>query len=125
MQPRFVVICGMTSLMLSPSHGQGGGSTAEQAFNNSCRTCHTIKEGDNRAGPNLHNIIGRKAGSVANFRYSDAMKSADFVWDDDKLARFIENPDALVSGNGMKPYTGVRSSDDRSKIVEFLKSPGK
>src|SRR5262245_15061066 len=125
MQPRFVVICGMTSLMLSPSHGQDGSSTAEQAFNNSCRTCHTIKEGDNRAGPNLHNIIGRKAGSVTNFRYSDAMKSADFVWDDDKLARFIENPDALVSGNGMKPYTGVRSPEDRAKIVAFLKSPGK
>jgi cytochrome c len=38
--------------------------------------------------------------------------------------RFIENPDAPVSGNGMKPYTGVRSAEDRTKIVSFLKSSG-
>ena len=35
-------------------------------FNNVCRTCHTLKEGDNRLGPSLHKIIGRKAGSLPN-----------------------------------------------------------
>jgi cytochrome c2 len=50
-------------------------------FNN---TCHTTRDSDNRVGPHLHNIIGRKAGSLPDYRYSDA----------------------LVSGNGMKPYTG-------------------
>ena len=96
----------------------------EQAFNNSCRTCHTIKDGDNRAGPSLHAIIGRKAGTVPNFAYTEAMKSADFVWDEDKLTRFIEDPEATVSGNRMKPYTGVRSAEDRAKIVAYLKSAG-
>ena len=50
-------------------------------FNNVCRTCHTVKEGDNRLGPNLHNIIGRKAGSVPDHGYSSAMKDADLTWD--------------------------------------------
>lgn len=125
MRPGFIVVCGLMSLLLSPSHGQDAGASGEQAFNNSCRTCHTVKEGDNRVGPNLHNIIGRKAGSVANFPYSEAMKSSDIVWDDSALLRFIEDPEAVVSGNGMKRYTGVRSAEDRAKIVAFLKSPGK
>jgi len=118
------IACMLTALS-SRAEQQGADVSGEQAFNNSCRTCHTVKEGDNRAGPNLHNIIGRKAGSVANYHYSDAMKSAGFAWDEDKLARFIEDPDGVVSGNGMKPYTGVRSPEDRAKIVAFLKSPGK
>ncbi|WP_249159074.1 c-type cytochrome [Bradyrhizobium jicamae] len=109
--------------MASPSLAQEP-RAGEQAFNNSCRTCHTVKEGDNRAGPSLHAIVGRKAGTVPNFAYTEAMKSADFVWDEDKLARFIEDPEAMVSGNRMKPYTGVRSAEDRAKIVAFLKSSG-
>lgn len=126
MRPRLIVLlCGLASLPLSPCYGQDAGVSGEQAFNNSCRTCHTVKDGDNRAGPNLHNIVGRKAGSVANFRYSEAMKSSDIVWDERTLLRFIEDPEAVVSGNGMKPYTGVRSAEDRTKIVAFLKSPGK
>ncbi|WP_050383995.1 c-type cytochrome [Bradyrhizobium pachyrhizi] len=122
MRPGFiVVVCGLMSLALSPSHGQDTGVSGEQAFNNSCRTCHTVKDGDNRVGPNLHNVVGRKAGSVANFSYSEAMKSSDIVWDESTLLRFIEDPEAVVSGNGMKPYTGVRSAEDRARIVAFLK----
>ncbi|WP_050419830.1 c-type cytochrome [Bradyrhizobium tropiciagri] len=126
MRPRLIVLlCGLASLPLSPSFGQDAGVSGEQAFNNSCRTCHTVKDGDNRVGPNLHNIVGRKAGSVASFPYSEAMKSSDIVWDERTLLRFIEDPEAVVSGNGMKPYTGVRSAEDRARIVAFLKSPGK
>jgi cytochrome c len=92
-------------------------------FNNACRTCHTRKEGDNRLGPNLHNIIGRKAGSLPNYGYSSAMKGADFVWDKEKLDRFIAKPDEVVPGNNMKPYSGLTSADDRTKIIVFLESP--
>ena len=45
-------------------------ASGQLLFNNACRTCHTMKEGDNRLGPNLHNIIGRKAGSLPNYGYS-------------------------------------------------------
>jgi cytochrome c len=52
------------------------------------------------------------------------MKGADFVWDEAKLARFIANPDEVVPGNNMKPYTGLASADDRTKAVAFLLSMG-
>jgi cytochrome c len=96
----------------------------EQVFNNACRTCHTIREGDNRLGPNLYKIIGRKAGSLPDYNYSAAMKDAGFVWNEDNLARFIANPDEVVPGNNMKPYAGLASADDRRKAIAFLLSVG-
>jgi cytochrome c len=97
--------------------------SGQLTFNNACRTCHTTKEDDNRLGPNLHNVIGRKAGSLPNYGYSSAMKGADFVWDKEKLDRFIAKPDEVVPGNNMKPYGGLTSAEDRAKIIAFLESP--
>jgi cytochrome c len=91
-------------------------------FNNACRTCHSVKEGDNRLGPSLYKVVGRKAGSLPNYGYSSAMRSADFVWDKGKLDRFIANPDAVVHGNNMKPYGGLDSADARAKVIAFLES---
>jgi cytochrome c len=100
-----------------------GDDAAQQAFNNSCRTCHSVKEGDNRLGPNLSKIVGRKAGSLPNYSYSPAMKDAGFVWDQDKLTRFMVKPDEVVSGNKMQPYGGV-SPDDAAKVVAYLQTAG-
>lgn len=121
-----MALSGMACLVLSsPASSQGADAAAgQQAFNNACRTCHTIKEGDNRQGPNLHKIIGRKAGSLPDYGYSSAMKSADFVWDKEKLDSFIAKPDEVVPGNSMKPYGGLASAEDRSKLIAFLQSPG-
>ena len=126
---RAMALSGMACLLLSSSASsqapaQGADAAAgQQAFNNACRTCHTVREGDNRQGPNLHRIIGRKAGSLPDYAgYSSAMKEAGFAWDADKLERFMANADAVVPGNTMKPYGGLASADDRAKIVAYLQS---
>jgi cytochrome c len=95
---------------------------AQLAFNNHCRTCHVTREGDNRLGPNLHDVIGREAGSVPGFAYSSAMKDSGIVWDEETLDRYIENPDAVVPGNNMKPYSGITSPEERAKIIAHLKA---
>ena len=104
-----------------PQASQGAEDpSGQQAFNNACRTCHMVREGDNRLGPNLHKVVGRKAGSLPDYGFSSAMKEAGFVWDEEKLDRFIANPDEVVPGNSMKPYGGLASSDERKKIIGFL-----
>jgi cytochrome c len=50
------------------------------------------------------------------------MKSADFIWDEAKLSRFIANPDEVVPGSIMKPYGGLARVDDRVKVIAFLRS---
>jgi cytochrome c len=91
-------------------------------FNNACRTCHSIREGDNRLGPHMRGIIGRKAGSLPNYSYSSAMRGANFVWNEENLERFIANPDETVPGNNMKPYGGLASAESRAKVIAFLKT---
>ena len=111
------------ALSSSSSLSQDGTSQEQQqVFNNACRSCHTIREGDNRLGPNLFKVVGRKAGSLPDYNYSTAMKGADFDWDEEKLERFIANPDEVVPGNNMKPYGGLASADERKKVVAFLRS---
>jgi cytochrome c len=107
-----------------PAGKATGGDDGQLAFNNACRTCHTTREGDNRLGPNLHKIVGRKAGSLPNYAYSSAMKGADLVWDKPALDRFIANPEQVVSGHKMKPYGGIASAEDRAKIITFLETSG-
>jgi cytochrome c len=103
--------------------GKGGdGQDGQILYNNACRTCHTLREGDNRLGPNLHKIMGRKAGSLANYGYSSALKGADLTWDKATLDRFIANPDQVVSGHSMRPYGGIASAEERAKIIAFLEA---
>jgi cytochrome c len=123
-----LALSGMAYVLSSPSAlpqaSQGTeGVSGQQAFNNACRTCHMVREGDNRLGPNLHKVVGRKAGSLPDYAFSSAMKEPGFVWDEEKLDRFIANPDEVVPGNSMKPYGGLTSGDDRKKIIAFLAQP--
>lgn len=93
------------------------------AFNNHCRTCHSVKEGDNRLGPSLHKIYGTKAGSSPGYAsYSQSLKSSNVIWDEATLDKFIENPEQLIPNNNMKPYKGIADPATRKQIVDFLKS---
>jgi cytochrome c len=92
----------------------------EGAFNNACRTCHSSKSGDNRLGPSLSGIVGRKAGGSEGFAYSQAMKNAGVTWDEKTLDAFIANPEAVVPGSNMKPYTGISDAAVRTQIIAFL-----
>ncbi|WP_448030150.1 c-type cytochrome [Bradyrhizobium liaoningense] len=116
----------LTLLLSSPlslAQQSASDDTGQQAFNNSCRTCHSVKEGDNRLGPNLNKIVGRKAGALPNYNYSSSMKEAGFVWDQDKLTRFMVKPDEVVSGHKMQPYGGV-SAEEAGKVFAYLQSTG-
>jgi cytochrome c len=120
---RTVVIAAVCAIYPTPSPSSSVDVESGQlVFNNACRTCHTTNKSDNRLGPNLYKIVGRKAGSLPNYAYSSAMKGADFIWDEAKLNRFIANPDEMVPGNSMKPYGGLASAEDRDKVIAFLRS---
>jgi cytochrome c len=114
------IVCLSAMTTMLPSSGLSEEASA-QSFNNACRTCHTVREGDNRLGPNLHAILGRKAGSLPGYVYSSAMQNADFVWDEEKLDRFIAHPSEVVPNNRMIPYGGLASADERAKIIAFLR----
>ena len=121
---RGAVVLGLTGMLttgvVAPSLAV---EASPAAFNNHCRTCHSVKQGDNRLGPSLHNILGAKAGSSPAYTaYSQGLKSSGVVWDEATLDRFIENPEQVVPNNNMKPYKGIDDPAVRKRIIEYLKS---
>ncbi len=111
---------GTTAAVLAQSSNFNG--DLELAFNGHCRECHAFDKGDNRLGPSLYGVVGRKAGIVAGFAYSDSLKSSGVTWDEKTLDKWITNPNAVVPGNNMGAiFSGLADADQRAKIIAFLK----
>ncbi|WP_146585733.1 c-type cytochrome [Puniceibacterium confluentis] len=110
----------VSALVLSAEVVSAQDTDPEVAYNNHCRTCHTQNEGDNRLGPNLHQIIGREAGSIEGYAFSDALAASGITWDEETLGSWIEDPDSVVVGHKMKPYPGVTDPETRAAILRAL-----
>jgi cytochrome c len=92
------------------------------AYNNHCRTCHSAAPGDNRLGPSLHGVMGRKAGSVEGFAYSPGFKTSDLVWDEKNMDQFIANPNSVFPGSNMATFAGLSDESQRQAIIDYLVS---
>jgi cytochrome c len=68
----------------------------------------------------LRGGVGRKAGTVAGFQYSDGLRNSAITWTEDLLAKWLENPDALVKDNDME--FRVSNADERAALVAYLKT---
>ena len=88
-----------------------------------CKVCHQIgKDAQNRVGPNLNAVIGRAAGAVEDFRYSEAMSSKGgdgLVWTPDTLDAFLADPRGVVPGTRMS-FAGLKSPGDRAAVIAYL-----
>ena len=91
----------------------------ENQFEQTCKQCHSFESGVNRIGPTLHGVIGRKAGGVESFSYSEAMTNADVTWNNETIREFIATPDEYIPGNKM-PFTGTPEEPDRQAIAAYI-----
>lgn len=86
-----------------------------------CKICHSLNDGENRIGPSLHAVVGRKAGQAPGFAYSPAMRDSGTSWSDEALYRFLENPRAMVPGTKMA-FAGISNPQTRADIIAYLKT---
>lgn len=93
----------------------------ERQFRRSCSICHSLEaEGDRRAGPSLHGIFGRRAGTFSGYAYSPAMRKSNIVWSVDSIgALFDLGPDHYVPGTKM-PMQRITRQQDRDALIAFL-----
>lgn len=87
-----------------------------------CMACHSVVAGQNKLGPTLAGVIGRKAGTVPGFTYSPAMKAAAISWTPDKLDAYLTAPKTLVPGNKMI-FAGLPKPADRANVIAYLAKP--
>lgn len=86
-----------------------------------CRSCHVLEEGVNRVGPSLHNIVGRTAGSVEGYNYSEANKNSGITWTEEQLYTYLKDPQATIPGTKMA-FPGIKDDQDRANLVAYLAS---
>jgi cytochrome c len=89
-----------------------------KALFETCAACHTDRP--DALGPSLKGVVGRKSATLEDFRYSNPMKRANLVWDEDNLRAYISDPQGKVKGNRM-PYGGVNDPKDVDDIIAYLK----
>lgn len=101
------------------SHAAGDPKRGAATFAQDCAVCHSTMKGKNKMGPSLFAVVGRKAGSMADFVYSESMKQSEIIWTPEKLDAYITNPKQFVPGDKMS-FSGIAEVQEREDIIAFL-----
>lgn len=86
-----------------------------------CQACHQIgPDAKNSVGPVLNGVVGRTAGSVAGYAYSDANKASHIVWDEATLAKYLPDPRGFLPGTKMT-FAGLKKPKEVADVILYLK----
>src|SRR5580658_1194710 len=114
-----VLSLALAGLMAAPpARAQDAG---EAVFKRNCAICHTTEPGKNKIGPSLAGVVGRKAGSIPDYSYSQANKSSGVTWDEATLDTYLTAPTKFVPGTKMV-FAGLKNPDDRTAVIAWLKT---
>jgi cytochrome c len=105
------------ALMASADAGAGEGVWRR------CAACHVLEPGENRAGPYLHNVVGRDIAAAEGFSYSPALAGLDGVWDYEALYGFLRNPREWAPGTTMN-FAGLANQQERANLIAYLEQHG-
>lgn len=109
------------ALLLAAAPAQAADAARGEQLYSRCVACHALAT--DRVGPRHCGLIGRRAGSVPGFPYTDGMKNSRLVWDEKTLDRFLAKPLSVVPGTSMT-YDGVRETRDRADLIAYLRQAG-
>ena len=106
-----------------PTLAEGNAANGAKVFNK-CKACHENEKGLNKVGPTLKGLVGRKAASVADYKYSEAMLAKGIegvVWDEATLATYLPDPKTFVPKTKMS-FAGLKKPEEVADIIAYLKA---
>jgi cytochrome c len=107
-------------LLAAPAARAGDAAAGSSVFKTECSECHTVKEGRNKKGPSLFNIVGRKAGTISDYQYSDALKHAQWVWTAEKLHSYLSQPAKQANPGTKMKYEGLNDAKQLDDLITYL-----
>lgn len=115
-----LLFVGMAQAMLAnaASSSAPGDPVRGEAIYGRCLACHALAY--DRTGPHHCGLLGRRAGSVPGFAYSDAMRRSNWVWNAQTLDRFLANPLKALPGTTMG-YAGIADRQERADLIAYLR----
>jgi cytochrome c2 len=105
------------------AHADGDPARGERIYEE-CVACHSLEPGVHGIGPSLSGVFNRKAGELADYRYSPALKRSGIIWTPDTLEAFIADSQQFVPVNRM-PYAGMPDAADRADLIAYLQKVAK
>jgi cytochrome c len=113
-------------LIATPAFAAGDATKGKKAFGK-CGICHAVGPGATTlVGPELNNIVGRKAASIAGYPYSAGMKKlgdSGFVWSEENIDKWITDPKAMIPDSPMAlAFQGIPDAGERADIIAYLKT---
>jgi len=114
-----VLAAGIMLAAVGLAHADGDADRGAKRFEE-CASCHTLDRTQaTTLGPSLYGVFDRKAGTLADYRYSPAMKRSGITWTPETIDKFITDPQAAVPANRM-PYAGMPDAAARADLIAFL-----
>ena len=102
----------------SPALATDGDPMRGEQIYHRCQGCHSIDA--NRVGPRHAGLFGRRAGSLDDYNYSDAMRASGVVWNETTLDQFLTAPRKFIPGTKM-PFAGIPDAQERADLIAYLK----
>lgn len=116
---RFMLLLALGAAFCTPCAAfAAGDATRGEALYEGCQDCHSLDK--NEVGPRHRGVYGRKAGSLPDYSYSDALKNSKFVWDEKTLDQWLADPQKFLPG--AKMFYHLDNEQDRADVIEFLKT---
>ena len=106
----------------SPPVRAGDADAGKDVFKSECAECHSVAQGRNKKGPSLFGIVGRKAGSVADYDYSDALKQSSWTWTSEQLHTYLSQPAKKANPGTKMKYDGLDNAKDLDNLVSYLET---
>jgi cytochrome c len=115
----FAVVAAFGGLFFTSGAWAGDAGAGRSVFSSSCSICHSVQAGQNKIGPTLFGLVGRKTGAVAGYNYSPANEAANLTWDEPTLDKYLESPRAVIPATKMT-FAGVKDAGKRGDLIAYL-----